>query len=318
MINATIITTIKNIFLRHGLTPPEESKIIPDGRFRRWDEDGKKNGKGNLFLAVYSLSPLHLTGGDWRDKNTWFSHSGDEGDSPLSEEQRREIEEQKKQQRDEDEKDRQRSLMYLQKYSSLPTYDSRHFSTPHPYLRKKGLSRGHIARWDSNGNYLVFPLYDKDGRVANVQKISVDGDKRFLKKLPREGLFCPLWNDTSDTSRPFVVEGFATGLSVLEATDRLTIVALCCENLSGAIRTATKYLLQAWKLTERPESFFSRFIILADNDISGAGEEGARTASRELGCSYAVIPNFGNAKITDANDFASVYGIEALNKLLIF
>ena len=320
MENANLISTIQSIFLQHGLTLPPESAIIPDGRIRKWETQGKHNGKKNVWLAVYSTSPLHFAGGDWSIPSSGFKYLGNEGESfPLSKEESERIEEQKRQQINEAAEAREKSLAYLKTWPSLPTYDSRNFSVPHPYLRKKKLSRGHIARWDSNGNYLVFPLLNRDGKVKNLQKIDVDGNKRYLKELSREGLFIPLWNNTSDTSTPLVVEGIATGLSVLEATDRLVIVALDCNSYTEAIKSASYWLMNVvWKLKSKPESFYERFIIIADNDISRAGEEGARKASRELGCSFTVIPNFGDTAITDCNDFASVFGLEALGQILNF
>lgn len=316
MKDVNYIEKVKSIYTRKGLTPPPENRIIPDGKIRRWDDEGKRNGKRNLWLALYSSSPLHFSGGDWSNPNSGFKYLGEEGDArPLTDEEKKDLEEKRQREREEREEERKLTLSATRKeWESLPYYSDKHFSTPHPYLTKKGLKTAHIARWKAEGNLLVFPMLDEQGKLENIQKIDTFGDKRYVKGLKKEGLFCPLYNLDSDTGRIFAVEGFATGLSVLEATNTLTVVCIDCTNLSKAIRSATNYLLDKWKLKERPKSFFSRFTIIADNDTSKAGEEAARKAVNELGCKAVLIPEEG----MDANDYAHAYGVEALAKILGF
>ena len=310
------IETIKSIYIRQGLTPPPESKIVPDGKIRRWDEEGKRNGKGNIWLAVYSTTPLYFRGGDWSIPNSGFKYYGEGVDtSPLTDEEQKAIWEQRKRQREEEEEQRKVTLSATrEEWKTLPRYSDKNFSTPHPYLTKKGLKTAHLARWKKEGNLLVFPLLNEFGEVENLQKIDIDGQKRFVKGLRKRGLFCPLWNQNSNTEKIFAVEGFATGLSVLEATNTLTVVCIDCGNLTEAIRSATDYFLTSWKLKERPESFYKRFTIIADNDTSKAGEEGARKAVTELKCNAVLIPEEG----MDANDYAQAYGVEKLAKILGF
>ena len=83
------------------------------------------------------------------------------------------------------------------------------------------------------------------------------------------------------------------------------------------IQGATRYLLNSWKLRETPEEFYKRFIIVADNDRSKAGEEGAIQACKELGCSYVLIPK-GSWESMDANDYHCNFGLKNLRKILTF
>ncbi len=115
-----------------------------------------------------------------------------------------------------------------------------------------------------------------------------------------------------------VAEGLATAISIFEATEGryIVVVAMNCGNLAEAIRSAAAYFISIWKLKDKPEELYKRFLIIADNDKSGAGEEGAREASKETGCQFAVIPNLGDERITDANDYAVYAGRDKLADLL--
>ena len=177
--------------------------------------------------------------------------------------------------------------------------------------------------WYRKQPYLVFPILGESGLLESVQLIDnmnknlVRNRKKFVKGLPLAGRFYPIFNADSATDKIFACEGFATGLSIFEATNRLTVVCLSCGNLSKGIQGATRYLLNSWKLRETPEEFYKRFIIVADNDKSKAGEEGAIQACKELGCSYVLIPK-GSWESMDANDYHCNFGLKNLRKILTF
>lgn len=162
-------------------------------------------------------------------------------------------------------------------------------SSDHPYLLRKHVS-SHGLKETDDGRLLI-PGYDETGRLATVQFIDADGRKRFLKGCRTAGCFF-LMGDPSCDERIFLVEGYATGASAYEQTGTLTFVAFCASNLAAVTETVR---------TRHPDS---RILILADNDVSGAGEAGADAAAAVSGAEVILMPETG----MDANDFVNVGG----------
>ncbi|NIE81064.1 toprim domain-containing protein [Asaia sp. As-1742] len=123
---------------------------------------------------------------------------------------------------------------------------------------------------------LVIPMHDASGRVINVQKITPDGTKRFLLGGKVRGAFHVI----PGIEPGFLVEGYATGLTVAEATGRAVFVAFDAGNL-GAVAEIVRPRLCA---------------VAADNDESGTGE----TKARATGLPFLMPPAVGH----DWNDHA--------------
>lgn len=162
-------------------------------------------------------------------------------------------------------------------------------SSDHPYLLRKRVAP-HGLRETDDGRLLI-PAYDETGSLSSVQFIDADGRKRFLKGCRTAGCFF-LMGDPSCDERIFLVEGYATGASAYEQTGTLTFVAFSASNLAAMAETVR---------TRHPDS---RILILADNDVSGAGEAGADAAAAVSGAEVILMPEIG----MDANDFVNVGG----------
>lgn len=166
----------------------------------------------------------------------------------------------------------------------------------HPYLAAKGFpeERGLVL----NGEFLVpmreFRVYR---RINSVQRISADGSKLFLTGGKAKGsafLLGPFM-----AHERWLVEGYATGLSVLAALRELhskaqVVVCFSASNLTHIGRQVKEM---------RPKAY-----VFADNDASRAGAHAA--AETGLPWSEPMLEGF------DANDWHREFGVRSLAMLL--
>lgn len=114
-----------------------------------------------------------------------------------------------------------------------------------PYLKRKGV-KPYGVRFTSPGT-LVVPLRDAQGKLWNVQRIAASKPKNgapekwFIKGGRKSGLW-HLLGEVSNTgnSRILIVEGYATGASLHEATGHPVAVAFDAGNLQHVARALRK------------------------------------------------------------------------------
>ena len=135
----------------------------------------------------------------------------------------------------------------------------------HPYLTRKKI-RPHHSRLI--GESLILPLQDPSGNLRNLQFISKDGTKRFLKGGQMKSLFCVIGEPAREPGRVYVAEGFATGATIHEQTGDPVFVAYCDTNLPPVARTVRRV-------------FPSSEIIIAVDDDEG-GEHYSNLAARQV------------------------------------
>ncbi|MGZ8373313.1 MAG: DUF3987 domain-containing protein, partial [Nitrospira sp.] len=135
----------------------------------------------------------------------------------------------------------------------------------HRYLVTKGIHASGL-RVDSSGR-LIVPIHDADGTLISLQFIPPDGQqKRFLEGSTVKGGYWVV-GDPSVPAPLCFCEGVATGISIYESTTYPTIVAFSASNLELVARI--------WR-EKCPDR---HFIICADNDKSGTGQESAKVAA---------------------------------------
>jgi hypothetical protein len=161
-----------------------------------------------------------------------------------------------------------------------------------PYLKKKGI-RSHGIRFSENR--LVVPLYTSDGSLSSVQFITADGDKRFLTGAITARCFFLIGTPTKCLC---IVEGFATGASVFEATGYAVAIAFSANNLKATAEEMRKQ--------------FPKVEIIICSDIDDSGLKQAREAAI-IGARLA-IPKFEDSEMidkkapTDFNDLSVLRG----------
>lgn len=97
----------------------------------------------------------------------------------------------------------------------------------HPYLVRKGVQAYRGVK--QLGSRLFVPLRGPNGKICGGQFITPDGDKKFISGTKAQGAYFPIGDKPERTI--VVVEGYATGATIHEATGLPVAVALDCGNL---------------------------------------------------------------------------------------
>ena len=186
------------------------------------------------------------------------------------------------------------SLTALEKWNSFSETGSS------PYLVTKKVEAFGVQ---FEGDVLVVPLRDIEGKLWSLQFIHASGTKRFLPGGRKKGCFHLI--GTIELGKPiYVTEGYATGASVHMAIQQSVVVAFDAGNLEPVIAD----LRHAY-----PKS---QIIIAGDDDRWGntnTGREKAGDVAQQYNCLLAH-PCFQNtgSKPTDFNDLHVLEGLEAV------
>ncbi|MDM0051413.1 toprim domain-containing protein [Variovorax sp. J22R115] len=280
-----------------GIVPPVE--IIADGEFHRCDAAGKIGQHD----ATYKLHLDGVPAGGFenhRDGLGWQAWKVDIG-RPLSaaetEAQRarvdaaRRVREQAEEVRHEAAAT-DASVLWSKSKTAAPN---------HPYLVKKGVNNYGLR---VDGGDLIVPITDVKGKLTTVQRIDENGEKRFLQYGRKRGSYFGIGNPVGTI---YIVEGYATGASVHEATEHAVAVAFDCGNLLPVAKALRARF---------PEI---QIVLAADDDIETEGNPGmtkAREAAKAVGGSVAM-PAFGSSRKpgqTDFNDLHQAQGLDAVRK----
>lgn len=162
----------------------------------------------------------------------------------------------------------------------------------HPYLDRKGF-KGEEGLIDFDGR-LVIPMRDCQNykRVNSLQWINGDGEKKFMTGGKAKGSIFKIGSG----AEIWLCEGYATGLSIRKAAERLyrQVTVVVCFSASNLSHVAS--LLQG------------RRFVMADNDASKTGQ----TFAEKTGLQYVMPPEIG----MDANDLHQRHGLDALSGLM--
>ena len=147
----------------------------------------------------------------------------------------------------------------------------------HPYLEKKGFSETTGLVWETqDARLLVVPM--RAGKeLVGCQLIDSEGNKKFLKGQCTNDACFVIGNGGLNV----LCEGYATALSIHRAAAALKAhcCVLVCFSAHNLVRIA-KTLQKA--------------VIVADNDVSGAGERAAKETSFPYWLSQGVGEDFND------------------------
>ena len=280
---------------------------IMDGELRRVRVEGDKGAKKSGAYVGYSdgYPAGMIQNYKTNYKENWKSTNGDFSNQ-LTPEQiaaQKSLNEAKKAERAKEVEQEQEEVsqkVSLEFKEALPA------DITHPYLVKKEV-KPHGLKMDNRSN-LVMPLKDINGKHWTSQKINTNF-KGFEKGGKKEGCFYIVGADKpSDLKEVIIVEGFATGATIHEATDKPVVVAVDSGNLSHVA-----------------EAFHSKYpdkpiLIAGDDDIqqemkSPPKPNGGKIKSNEAAQKVnglTVLPKFTSEEIekgaTDFNDLATSRG----------
>lgn len=152
----------------------------------------------------------------------------------------------------------------------------------HDYVHKKGLVTAGLRQ---SGDRLLVPMYDAEGTIRNLQRISPDGTKRFLRGGRTAGLFFLFGSFSQRGQRACLGEGVATMSAIYRATGDPCIAAFSSKNLLAVAKLW-------WSL--RPDL---DFVVCGDDDAhlndtpgGNVGRKAAEAAAAEI-CARLVFPS---------------------------
>jgi phage/plasmid primase-like uncharacterized protein len=272
--------------------------IIPDGQIHRFYVEGDRRGTRNGWYVYFDGPVPGGVFGSWRTgaRHTWSATNPDEFDRA----QRAAYEEQIKKAKAANDKTRREAAMRAQRRARKILARSQPAHSDHRYLASKIVAayRLHMHR-----GLLVVPLRDAGGTLHSLQFIGPDGRKRFLKDGRIKGCYHAIGKLTEPL---YIVEGYATGASVHEATGCGVVVAFDAGNLTCVAQAIRK------KHPRHP------VVIAADNDQRTRGNPGltkAREAATAINAMLAY-PSHDNPDVTDFNDLHQLGGLEAVKAQL--
>jgi P4 family phage/plasmid primase-like protien len=168
----------------------------------------------------------------------------------------------------------------------------------HEYVMSKGITPYH-ARQDNDGA-IVLPVFAADGALQSVQTIRPDGSKKFLYNGKMKG--GRLFIGEPANGLPLVlVEGWATGCSIHEATGETVVIGFSGGNLDDVAADIRLHY---------PDSILR---IAGDLDAHGKGLEYAQAAAAAGSPAVVVVPVFSDDRESgDFNDLYQIKGLEAV------
>lgn len=279
-------------------------EVMADDEIHRF-APGRKGDKDGWYVFYGSAGAY----GDWRQgiKGTW-SVNRDSLSTKQKAQVNRQIKEAQRVAAEETQRKQEEAAIQSQK-----DWGSFSEEGASPYLdRKQVKALGVRFGQDPDQRpFVAIPLRDVRGKLWSYQKIYDEGSKRFLKGGRKKGCF-HLLGSIQKEQPVYVVEGYATGASVHQATGNPVVVALDAGNLEHVIQ-------------DLRQRYPDREIIIAGDDDRwkegkpNVGREKAEALARQYGCGV-VFPVFSNEhaehKPTDFNDLHCLQGMEAVQKQL--
>jgi phage/plasmid primase-like uncharacterized protein len=278
---------------------PCASPLIADGRIHRYSTKGMKSK--DEWYCIYPLESgvYFALYGSWRSSLEFkYEYRSWEGGEELY---------YKGQVTERIEKflEESREFILNRKELALAQWEEAQLCLEHPYLNRKRVSSHGLKVAPYNGKeYLLIPILDEKGEFLSIQYIDNSGEKRFYSGIPVQ--FGRYYLGTpKKASRILVVEGYATGASIYEATGESVAVAFSAMN---CVKVGH----------ELQQKYPDKEIVLCQ-DLGKAGEECA-TKWRGFSIGKVIKPNFldkGEGKDKDFNDLSVLLGKEEVKKQLI-
>ncbi len=263
------IADLKQAMLAIGITPPDT--INADGHIHRYGT------KKNSWYVYHEGDISGGAFGDWKQgiNQTWCSKQANQFNQAEREawlKQQAAITAKVKAETQAKQAEAAKKAIRLWS-DAHPDVDLKH-----AYLLAKGGIYPHGVK--QLGQALLIPVYGQDKQLTGCQFIYGDGSKKFLTGTKKQGSFCclkPANFEPTDTQTTYIVEGYATGVSVFMAMNGLVFIAFDKGNLkSVAMFVRSKY----------PQAVI---VICGDNDADGGGQSAAIEAAKAVD-GLVVIP----------------------------
>lgn len=260
-----------------------------DATIHRFYVPGDRPGSRNGWYVLFSDGLAAGAFGSWKTGGTYYWSNGEAATSAQTEQMRQRIE-QARRQREAKQRQHQQNAAKL---ANLWWRDAGRSDPIHAYLVAKQI-RPHALR--QRGDELLVPLYHA-GQLVNLQRIALDGGKRFLSGGQVKGCYSPLGTIFADQPL-YICEGWATGVTIHESTG----FAVACAMNAGNLLPAARHLRARYPDAE--------IVIAGDDDRQAEGNPGrtaANTAATAIGGQvvFPVWPEGSPLALTDFNDLAA-------------
>lgn len=289
---ANALQTFQEILSSKGLEP---STVIADGKLHRCPTQAKPHKQNGAYIAHVD-TPSTLWWCNWENgQQGTFTEAEERTLAPAERESLQQRQAAMKVQREAEFADRQAAAAYK---AQLELKVASPCPQDHPYLQRKGVPTLGDVRQGLN-KMLLIPVQDGSGKVQSLQRISSEGEKRFLTGGKMHGGHFVI---PGKPEKPLAVcEGYATGASIHLASEGTVYVAFSANNLP-VVASMVRGQLPGKTL-----------LICADNDEAGRskGQEAAQTAQARL-----VVPACSKETGTDFNDLHQSEGLQEVRRQL--
>ncbi|MGC1547117.1 MAG: VapE domain-containing protein, partial [Rhodanobacter sp.] len=264
--------------------------ITDDGCINRFHVDGDSKGSQNGWAVLHGDGIPAGEFGSWKtsESHTWSAKHFSELTPAERTEQKRRVE------RAHIERERAQKLRHAEAARDAnAAWIAAEPASDHPYLHAKSV-RSHglrIASVDGHGvrvGDLLIPIRNSHDELVSLQRITNSGAKFYLVGGEKRGCFYRFGGD----GQAWLVEGYATGASVHQATGQPVVVAFDAGGMKPVADLLRGQLIG----------------VAADNDESGAGQK----AAEATGLPWVMPPTIGQ----DWNDYAAEHGAEVVRELL--
>jgi putative DNA primase/helicase len=261
------LTDLADALQAFGLVLPRGG-IIADGKFQRVTDERhhkKRNTDGWYNARILPGGLVVAAFGSWIDGRSTKWNSRGEAVARLSSADREAVADQRRKV----EAERAARARKVEREAAR-IWGAATPCSSHPYLTAKAV-KSYGLRSAANGDLLI-PVFDMSGNLRSWQPIKADGTKLWPYGTDRStALQFTIGDLKAGVAVIVVVEGYATGATIHEATGLPVVVAF---DAAGLKRIAA--LLRV--------AFPDAVLIFAgDNDASGTGQKAARDAAAEVG-----------------------------------
>lgn len=249
----------------NGVAPAEPiAQRLGSGNLIRFrcegDGKGRKNGWAILYLDERPAGAF----GNYRLNTGTLKWKSSEDRPPLSQAERESLQREWREAHERREAERNTSEQQAALDAADLWQSAKQADPEHDYAVRKRLDTAPLRQ---NGNTLLVPMCDADGRLWNLQSIAPDGTKRFLRGGRIKGLFAIIGDFAPETAGAIIVEGYATGNTVHRATGLPVIVTFNTSNMPAVARLWSE---------KRPDL---EYTVFADDDEATALKEQQRTGT---------------------------------------
>ena len=260
---------------------------------------GDRSGERSGYYVFYQTNELMVcVYGNWRANLNW--KWSNKAVSRLTPSQQAELSRQVQMANERAEANRKERQQEVAK-ECTERFDKGHeLVKEHKYLVSKKIKN--IGLKVNNRNELLIPIRSISGDIISLQTISPTGTKKFAScSKVKGGLFlinCD-HNSLANLQELYIAEGYATAVSIAEATDKPVAVVF-----------AAPFAMEA--CTELRKVTQAKLIMALDNDSNGVGQKCANEVAQSVGNTVTRIP----PEKGDWNDAYLAHGLEHIKNEL--